>query len=799
MGTEEEKWLVKLLSLNKTVGEKGNRIHVLKDISLELPTKGLVAIVGESGCGKTTLLNCIGGIDNASGEIVVGSQKFGRVCEKNDCFRKENIGYIYQEYALVEQKSVKENLQIAIDVAETSGEDDDERILYVLQQVGMEKYLKRKINTLSGGQKQRIAIARAIINCPILLLADEPTGHLDSVNTHIIMNLLQRLSESMLVVWVSHERELVNRYADRIITMSDGRIVADNEKSMLNRSDNYIEETNSDKIFLDKYNKESVICENGSIDIYMDRPVIGDFKIVLSEYGIYIAAPDNYVVRSVSYDVLKDKKEDVSCDEESICNGVEPIILKQVRQTGRKSKSHNNWYELLKKESVFSLIGFVSMAFLIAFAMSFSNLGKEAHYEDYLQFHPDTVQVDIDHNITKSEIKQIQTAKHVKEILPYNDMFFFELADNNYLQTSIASNNPTIVYTSVLGYEYASEIIMGRKPESVYEVLVDERVVRALLDKHEDTDDVAMLGYTNINNFLNSKLTLRDSNISVRIVGITKSSAPTIYMCDNLITSIALKQCVSEEFDIYVDSTFSEIQPLSDMEIYINETLYQKMGCEVNDNFELAGYSFKIKGFFVTDSESDVIISAAQAERLIEEKFIKQTEKLLLMSEQPADTAYKLSLDGYSANSLLEITEQIVAYEKKGENTAKLVSTVILLLVALFICYMIQKNSIAYNKEELCVRRIVGESKWYLFLKGFWCVLKKILVISVPVYLLTVMMIGNVSDVMRDILSISKVSTINFCVGFIVYLSIAVISTVLSYAKVLKYTPAELLRKNLLS
>lgn len=202
---------------------KSNELHVLNNISLELPEKGMIAIFGRSGCGKTTLLNAIGGLDTlASGEITIGNESIRR---DPDSLRNRQIGYIFQNYYLNKDETVFENIADALRLCGMHDEKAiEERVLAALRNVDMERYKRRTPDTLSGGQQQRVAIARAIVKSPAIVLADEPTGNLDEANTVKIMDLLKAISRERLVLLVTHEAHLVDHYCDRVIELLDGRV-----------------------------------------------------------------------------------------------------------------------------------------------------------------------------------------------------------------------------------------------------------------------------------------------------------------------------------------------------------------------------------------------------------------------------------------------------------------------------------------------------------------------------------------------------------------------------------------------
>ncbi len=227
--------MIKLNHLDKYFFKnKRNEIHVLNDVNLDFPDHGLIVLLGPSGSGKTTLLNVIGGLDKIqSGEITFEDQTIkGYKANKWDEIRNERVGYIFQNYNLLPQLSVYENVAFVLRLL---GITDEKRIEsnveYILKAVGMYKFRKKKATQLSGGQQQRVAIARALVKNPEIVIADEPTGNLDSKNTFDIMKIIKEISKNKLVVLVTHEKNIANIYGDRIIELKDGQIIDDRENA----------------------------------------------------------------------------------------------------------------------------------------------------------------------------------------------------------------------------------------------------------------------------------------------------------------------------------------------------------------------------------------------------------------------------------------------------------------------------------------------------------------------------------------------------------------------------------------
>lgn len=220
--------VIKIINIEKSYNAgKLNEFHVLKGISAEIKDGELVAIVGKSGAGKSTLLHIIACIDNYdSGEYYIDDLLIKNMSEKKLAnIRNEKIGIVMQDFSLVEDFTVLENVIIPLDFAKKKSKNTKEQALKALKQVKMEEYAKKRVKNLSGGEKQRVAIARAIINNPDLILADEPTGSLDSANTEAIMDLFFSLNkQGKTIIIVTHDKELAEK-CHRIIEISDGRII----------------------------------------------------------------------------------------------------------------------------------------------------------------------------------------------------------------------------------------------------------------------------------------------------------------------------------------------------------------------------------------------------------------------------------------------------------------------------------------------------------------------------------------------------------------------------------------------
>lgn len=213
-------------------------VHALKGVSLSFREHEFVSILGQSGCGKTTFLNIIGGLDHyTSGDLIINGKSTKDYCDKDwDTYRNHQVGFVFQSYNLIMHQSVLSNVELALTLTGVNKEERRKRAIEALNKVGLSDQIHKKPTQMSGGQMQRVAIARAIVNNPDIILADEPTGALDSATSVQIMEILKEISKDKLVIMVTHNPQLADEYSSRIIRLKDGSLVSDsnpfNEQEM---------------------------------------------------------------------------------------------------------------------------------------------------------------------------------------------------------------------------------------------------------------------------------------------------------------------------------------------------------------------------------------------------------------------------------------------------------------------------------------------------------------------------------------------------------------------------------------
>ena len=344
--------MLQIVNVNKIYKiNKYDSFQALHNITVSFDNGELVSIVGESGSGKSTLMNLIGGLDSDfTGKIIVNGQNIGEFSDKQlDRYRKDRVGFVFQSFNLISHLSILDNVTLALTLSNVSEKEKVERATKILKLVGLESQIKKKPTQLSGGQKQRVAIARALINNPSIIIADEPTGSLDTTTTAQILKILKEIADSgKLVIMVTHS-EKVASISSRVVEISDGRIVSDkkNEKYKKEKvkffnlderstsakydkeakiSDEHEEKTRAQKNGVDK---DATSFINANVDV----------KIESTNINLSLANSDNTIV---NVNILNsDKKEDKGKKKDK--NHKKPLKQNLSFLSAIRLSLHNMW------------------------------------------------------------------------------------------------------------------------------------------------------------------------------------------------------------------------------------------------------------------------------------------------------------------------------------------------------------------------------------------------------------------------------------------------------------------------
>ncbi len=645
---------------------KSNQIHVINNTSLELGDTGLTALLGPSGCGKTTLLNVIGGLDKADkGKIYINGQKItGRTARTVDKIRNLNIGYIFQNYNLINTMTVFDNVAMVLKMVGIKDEKEiREKVEYALELVGMYRYRKRYADMLSGGERQRVGIARAIVKNPAIIIADEPTGNLDSANTLEVMNIIKSISREKLVILVTHEENLANFYADRIIRLRDGLVISDeinkNAEGLDYRIENriYLRDIRDQRTFGDEDHKIRVFNESGEkmdIDIVISR---GNLFIQTRDAGSRMEIVDE----NSSIELVDDHYRALTAEEaearrfhadrfvssrplrhSSIFN-IFTMLAAGFRTVGK--------YHILKKVL---LVGFLISAMFITYAVS--NIAGILNMPDekFIQDNKDYVGV-VQKKIPVSDYLEIESDPSVEYALPGSGQINMQMKYDEYWQTSWGG---TMFKGSLSAAEDLTDedIKFGRLPEKRYEVAVDALL---LTRAKEENPDIVNAGYKDPEELLGRHLTLKELP-EFTIVGITDKTSPCIYASKSMFINMLANNNESEYYEENYEYDYDED---FEMEEYDEEG---NLSASAPEASKLIDYSIHKKELQLTDesrwpeNDYEVIIDKDYS------KSMKLDSKI-----KTKVNGHKLKVVGYYTSDLVKgnfyVNNNMIKYRLIGE------------------------------------------------------------------------------------------------------------------------------------
>ena len=580
-----------------------NEIHVINGVDLELPDKGMVAIFGKSGCGKTTLLNVIGGLDGfAEGEISIEGQPLSK---NTDDIRNRYVGYIFQNYNLCKNESCFDNVAAALKLCGMTDEDEIKtRVTAALRNVGLENYAKRPPDTLSGGQQQRVAIARAIVKNPKIILADEPTGNLDEINTVMVMDLLKAISKEHLVLLVTHEANLVDHYCDKVIELSDGSIVEIKD----NESANGFEAKNKNDIYLGELEKKEFSANGARVEYYGDAPDAPiNIKIVNKGGKIYLKVGTEKVhildessevkLREGVYET-RTKSDDGATLDMSALTHVEAT------KTGRlftfKSSIKSGYaanFSSSKKGKKFlkrfmALFSAVIVFMSAVFGTAFKDIKEASDSYNHNAFYLSTPDGKTSEKLTAavgSAESGIDSVRLTSSYPMYETEITFKTGN---FETFKQYDYSTLFNTNAVFLELSlaedKKLIEGKKDNlESSEIVITSKIAEKLIEK-------SSLGYIKKPHDL---LGLVSSNLNIdgapaRIVGIVESDENAVYL-----TEMALAKYVHSASDISRTALASSKGiKLADGEtaLFINNNFEDLKYPALNEEIEIQGKTFKV-------------------------------------------------------------------------------------------------------------------------------------------------------------------------------------------------------------
>lgn len=725
--------MIILNNVNKYFNKnRKNQIHVINNTSLELGETGITALLGPSGCGKTTLLNVISGLDKVnSGNIYINSKRITKVrSSKVDEIRNLNIGYIFQNFNLIEDLTVYDNVAIVLKMIGIKDKEEiKKKVDYVLYKVGMYKYRKRIAAMLSGGEKQRVGIARAIVKNPNIIIADEPTGNLDSKNTIEIMNIIKSISKEKLVILVTHEKEIAEFYATRIIEIKDGKIVSDVENDS-----NELDYKIDNRIYLKDLNHTIIENNNVNIDYYSDSNTHINIKLIVKNNNIFIEVKNNKVEvidSNSSIELIDDNYKKLN--KESYLNYDFDYDIIMNKQKLKYSSIFNivsllkNGFSKIKNYSILKkllLSGFfISSMFVlysvcnVAGVLNVEDDKFVTHNKNYLSL--DKVSID---NYLKYE-----KLDFIDYMLPTNSNVTFKIKYNYFYQTY---NSNDIIKGSLTSIDTINndDILYGRMPTNEYEVVVDKLSLLNTMNNYI----AKQAGITKIEEFLDKQITIKNLK-PYTIVGISDKKSPSIYVNkEQFINILSNTYDVSLDLDMdfllpeeYLNNDQSELQlinyklveekiklikgnmPLSDYEIIVNITNAFEYPLNKETNILVGNKKLKVVGYY----ESKTVNKFLTNENTLKYKLISSSNTIVIYPKDKDKCINYFNDINVNIKDMYNYDKEIYMDKNRDSLISSIVLALIILTISLVEIYLMIRSSFLSRIKEVGILRAIGVKK----------------------------------------------------------------------------------------
>lgn len=820
--------MIKLIGVNKFFNfHKKNQIHVVNNTSLELKENGLVALLGPSGCGKTTLLNTIGGLDKINnGKIYVNNQLISRRnTKKVDQIRTLNIGYIFQDFNLIDDKSVFDNVAIVLKMVGIKDKNViKERVDYVLETVGIYRYRNRPAGMLSGGERQRVGIARAIVKNPNIILADEPTGNLDSKNTIEIMNIIKSISKNKLVLLVTHEKEIAHFYASHVIEMKDGKIEAD----YLNDQQEDLDYHMDNKIFLqDLPNIKSAETNNYHINYYGNNAEAINLDVVVINNNIYIKSntkeklevvDGNSNIEFINDNYKKINKSDyekyqfdlAKLDNTKLKLKYSSIFNLFTLLSGGFKKIFD--YSFLKK---LLLVGFFLSGMFIFYALSNIYGILDIKDEDFITQNRNNLVVkyptiDVDNYLKYENIPEI------KYILPGgNEIVSFNIKFNKYYQTAYAADAISGSLSSVDTIN-KSDLIYGNLPTNESEIVIDQMVIDNLFKNY----NAQQAGYNDAKEFIGHAVTINNMK-DFTIVGISKVSSPNIYTSPNIFINImandsdtgngggiAYDMKRSSEPGIpdapsesqYIDYELKKDlitlkrgkYPINDYEVMVNynDAMMYRLNKTIDQ--KVNGKKLKVVGYYTT-AVSDLNTFLVN-NNTIKYNLIKTSQDLIIYPNEKETVISLFQKDSFNIQQSYAKERNDYIESNKEQMTATIVLSSIILGISFIEIFLIIRSSFLSRIKEVGILRAIGIMKRDIYKLFFGEIIAITTLASIPGFIFMIYIVNRLMKI-RFFEGNYLINNTTIILGVILIYSFNIIVGLLPVFNTIKRTPAAILSR----
>lgn len=803
--------MLSLKNVNKYFNRhKKNEIHVINNISLDFSDSGMVALLGPSGCGKTTLLNAIGGMDSIkSGKIYVNGKKISsKINYKVDKIRNLNIGYIFQDYKLVDNLSVFDNVKLVLTMLGIKDKNEiKSRVEYVLDCVGMLRYKRRPASMLSGGERQRVGIARALVKNPNIILADEPTGNLDSKNSLEIMKIIKSISKDRLVILVTHEVNLAKFYADRIIELKDGTVVRD----YINSDKEDLDYTIDNNIYLKDFDKHDVIKDDDkNINIYLDNKDKVKLDIVVKNGNIYVSSKDNIVVidEDSNIELINDsykKIQESDIDKYKFNIGESKHKLRYSSIFNPISLIVNGFkkvfdYSFLKK---LLLIGFLLSGIFIMYSVSSISALYNIKDEKFVTINKNYLSVNLN-KIKVDDYLGYENIDSVSYVLPGNSIVSFRVNYKDYYQTynSFDTLNGSLTDINLISN---SDLIYGNMPVNNNEVVVDKR---SILSMFNENGYAQMIGIKDVSDMIGRIINIDNLNDFV-IVGIVDLGSPSIYAYkDNFINILAnskkdndgiMRSDAEYEdiklYDYNLKSNEIELKkgrmPTNDYEVIVNISNSDSMPLNKYIDNKVNDKKLLVVGYYFSKDSLDCLLVNSNT---VKYDLITKSKDMVVMSNDKDKTISEFRDKGLNIEDSYSVSrKKYIDSNKDRVNTTMLVSLVILIISLVEVFLMIRASFLSRVKS-VGIYRAIGVKKRDIYRMFYGEIIAITTISSVP----GIIFAAYVLNILSKIKYIGEYFLINFNVVLISILFVYVFNLVIGLIPVfntIRRKPASILSR----
>lgn len=793
--------MIKLVNVYKYFNRgKKNEVKAIDNTSLDLPDKGIVTLLGPSGCGKTTLLNSIGGLSRINkGSIYIDGERITkRSVNKIDKIRSLKIGYIFQNFNLLDDETVFDNVSLVLKINGLKDKEEiKKRVNFCLESLGIYRYRNRYASMLSGGERQRVAIARAIVKDPEVIIADEPTGNLDSKNSIEVMNIIKSISRDRLVILVTHERELAKFYSDRIIEISDGKIVKDYE----NADNHELDYRLDNKIYLkDIENYSNKEVGSAKVEYYSDNNDKVSFKIVVKNDNIYIESDSlkkievinnsNIELVDAHYEKINKKVyEEFSFDFNKVKDNKfkekYSSIYNVVTSTKKGFRKVLN-YSFVKK---LLLIGFFTSSLFIMYSVSSIMSTFKIDEKNFVSYNKDYVLLN-KKNMSVNEFNNLNNVSNVEYVLPSNGNVQVNFKFNKFLQTSGILESMS---GSLASYSKVDKVINGVKTNGKKEIIIDKMVI----DRFLSMGDAKNAGFNTYDNFINEYVYLQNDDM-YKIVGISDTNSPSIYVNDSEFVNFienSLNDNLedgSDKLKSYERSSITLTKgslPVNDYEVIVNENMKDMYPLDKIIDKKVGDNKLKVVGYYKSGSENDLLVS----ENTIKNRLILTSDKFVISSSDKDSTISELKTSKY--NVVDTYKDSLSNYKRSIEesNRNKIIYSSVIVIISLIEIYLIVRSSFLSRVKEVGILRSIGVKRKDIYKMFMGEILSITLISSVP----GLIVMGYI------LYTLSKISVLNIVINwYVVLISLVIILVfntlfgLLPVYKTIRKTPHEILSRN---